>query len=76
LKTLIIILALALTGCSAFENKLMHYSEPLIEPPDVIGTYCKCDEAETLLICYDASLTDCWGYLEDKPLIIIEETEL
>ena len=76
MKTLIIILALALTGCSAFENKLMHYSEPLIEPPDVIGTYCKCDEAETLLICYDASLTDCWGYLEDKPLIIIEETEL
>ena len=69
-------LALLVSGCSALESKLTHYSEPLLEPPDVIGTYCTCDEAETLLICYDASLTDCWGYLEDKPLIIIEETEL
>jgi hypothetical protein len=68
-------LALLVSGCSALENKLMNNSEAL-EPPDVIGTHCMCDEAETLLICYDASLTDCWGYLEDKPLIIIEETEL
>jgi len=66
-------LALLVSGCSALENKLTHYSEPLLEPPDVIG---KCDEAETLLICYDASLTDCWGYLEDEPIITIKETEL
>jgi hypothetical protein len=69
-------LALLVSGCSAIESKLTHYSEPLLEPPDVIGVHCKCEEAETLLICYDASLTDCWGYLEDKPLITIEETEL
>jgi len=73
----IIALALLVSGCSALESKLTHYSEPLlIKPPDVIGTHCMCDESETLLICYDASLTDCWGYLEDAPLITIEEIEL
>ena len=76
MKTLTIILALALTGCSAFENKLTHYSEPLLEPPDVIGVHCVCDKPEELLICTDESLTDCQGFLDDKPLIIIEETEL
>jgi len=69
-------LALLVSGCSAFENKLMHYSEPLLEPPDVIGVHCVCDKPEELLICTDESLTDCQGFLDDKPLIIIEETEL
>ena len=66
-------LALLVSGCSALENKLTHYSDLLV-PPDVIGGHCMCDEAETLLICDNSSLTDCWGYLKDKP--IIEETEL
>jgi hypothetical protein len=69
-------LALLVSGCSAFENKLMNYSEPLLEPPTVISPSCMCDKAETLLICADESLTDCWGFLEDKPIITIEETEL
>ena len=75
MKTLTIILALALTGCSVLENKLQHASEAL-EPPDVIGVHCVCDKPEELLICTDESLTDCQGFLDDKPLIIIEETEL
>jgi len=69
-------LALLVSGCSVLENKLTHYSEPLLEPPDVIGVHCVCDKPEQLLICTDESLTDCQGFLEDKPLIIIEETEL
>jgi hypothetical protein len=64
LKTLIIILALALTGCSALEQKFER-------PP-----YTLCDENESLLICDSADLENCWSSLEDKPLIIIEETEL
>ena len=76
MKKLTLIFALALTGCSALENKLMHASDPLLEPPDIIGTHCMCDEAETLLICTDESLTECQGFLEDKPLIIIEEIEI
>ena len=76
MKTLTIILALALTGCSVLENKLQHASDPLFEPPDVIGVHCVCDKPEELLICTDESLTDCQGFLKDKPLIIIEETEL
>ena len=69
-------LALLVSGCSALENKLQHASDPLLEPPDVIGVHCVCDKPEELLICTDESLTDCQGFLDDKPLIIIEETEL
>ena len=70
-------LALLVSGCSALENKITHYSEPLLEPPDVIqDVHCVCDKPEQLLICTDESLTDCQGFLKDKPLIIIEETEL
>jgi len=61
LKTLIIILALALTGCSALEQKLTR-------PP-----YTLCDENESLLICDSAELKNCVGFLEDKPITIIEE---
>tara|TARA_B100000809_G_scaffold258185_1_gene300978 strand:- start:332 stop:565 length:234 start_codon:yes stop_codon:yes gene_type:complete len=68
-------LALLVSGCSALENKLTHYSDPLLVPPDVIGVHCVCDKPEQLLICTDESLTDCQGFLEDKP-ITIEETEL
>jgi|TARA_R100001463_G_scaffold112018_1_gene166994 hypothetical protein len=62
LKTLIIILALALTGCN----------ELGVAPPP----FYVCEENESLLFCDDESLTECQGFLEDKPLIIIEETEL
>ena len=72
----IIALALLVSGCSALESKLTHYSEPLLEPPDVIGVHCVCDKPEELLICTDESVTDCQGFLKDKPLITIEETEL
>ena len=65
-------LALLVSGCSAFENKLTHYSEPLLEPPDVIGVHCVCDKPEQLLICTDESLTDCQGFLEDKPITLEE----
>ena len=68
-------LALLVSGCSALENKLTHYSDPLLVPPSVIGVHCVCDKPEQLLICTDESLTDCQGFLEDKP-ITIEETEL
>ena len=64
MKTLIIILALALTGCSALEQKMLR-------PP-----YTLCDENESLLICDSAKLDSCVGYLEDEPLITIEEKEL
>ena len=64
MKTLTLILALALTGCSALEQKLTR-------PP-----YTLCDENESLLICDSAELNSCVGYLEDKPITIIEETEL
>ena len=63
MKTLMIILALALTGCSALEQKMLR-------PP-----YTLCDENESLLICDSAELKNCVGFLEDKP-ITIEETEL
>ena len=76
MKTLTLILALALTGCSALENKLSYYSELPLDPPDVIGVDCMCEKPEQLLICTDESLTDCQGFLDDKPLIIIDETEL
>jgi hypothetical protein len=64
MKTLIIILALALTGCSALEQKFER-------PP-----YTLCDENESLLICDSAELTNCVGYLEDKSITTLEETEL
>ena len=69
MKTLIIILALALTGCSALEQKL---TRPLVIPPD----FYICEETEQLLICDSAELDNCWANLEDEPLIIIEEKEL
>ena len=42
MKTLTIILALALTGCSALEHKLMMAENPLLIPPNVIQpTVCE-----------------------------------
>ena len=58
----LILLVLLLTGCSALEEKLMK------------DHYMVCDKSESLLMC--DSTDNCVGYLEDKPIIIIEETEL
>ena len=69
MKTLILILALAITGCSALEQKLSY-------PPNTLLPNTVCEKNESILMCDSAELDNCWGYLEDKPLIIIEETEL
>ena len=61
----LIVLVVFLTGCSALEEKLT-------QPPP----FYMCDKNETLLMCDSADVDNCWGYLEDKPIIIIEETEL
>jgi len=71
LKTLTLILALALTGCSALENKLSQYSELPLDPPDVIGVDCMCENPEQLLICEDESLTQCHGFLGDKQVMML-----
>ena len=60
----LMVLVLFLAGCHMFEEKL---SEP---PP-----FYTCEATESLLICDSADLTECDGYLKDKP-IIIEEIEL
>ena len=60
----LIVLVLLLTGCSVLEEKF-------VKPPHTM-----CDKNESLLICDSADLNNCAGYLEDKPIIIIEETEL
>ena len=71
MKTLTLILALALTGCSALENKLSHYSELPLDPPDVIDGDCMCEEPEQLLICEDESMTECYGFLGDKQIMML-----
>jgi len=63
----LIILALALTGCSALEQR----HTDLIEPPK----YTDCVFPQQLLVCNSADLTECDGYLKDKPLTIIREIE-
>ncbi len=60
----LIVLVLFLAGCHMFEEKLA-------EPPP----FYTCEATESLLICDSADLTECDGYLKDKP-IIIEEIEL
>ena len=57
----LIVLVLLLTGCSALQEKF-------VKPP-----YTMCDKNESLLICDSAELTHCWGYLEDKPIILGED---
>ena len=71
MKTLTLILALALTGCSALENKLSYYSELPLDPPDVIGVDYMCEKPEQLLICEDESLTNCHGFLGDKQVMML-----
>ena len=61
-------LALLVSGCSVLENKLTHYSDPLLVPPSVL------EDSNMQLICESETLTGCEGFLTDRP--IIEETEL
>ena len=61
----LMLLVLFLTGCSALKEKLAG-------PPP----FYTCEPNESLLICSSADLTECDGYLKDKPIIIIEEIEL
>jgi len=64
-KTLnLMILVLFLTGCSAFEHKMAR------------SPHMMCDENESLLICDSADLEHCAGYLEETPIIILEERDL
>jgi len=78
MKTLLLILALSLTGCSALEQmKAFNPKPPVFYPTvcEVNDCFSICEVNESLLICNDSTLTSCVGYLDDKPLII-EETEL
>ena len=71
MKTLLLILALALTGCSELEQKLAY-------PPNMIKDkypVTVCEPNESLLFCKDSTHTRCVGYLGDQSLII-EESEL
>mgnify|MGYP001374202579 FL=1 len=69
MKTLTIILALALTGCSALEHKLMIANDPLIIPPNVIQPTV-CEKPSQLLFCEDEDLLNCEGFIDDKPIDI------
>lgn len=58
----IVLLAALAVGCS---------QNSLIQPPP----FYLCEPTEQLLICSSSDLTECDGYLKDKP-ILIEETDL
>ena len=60
-----------LTGCSVMQNKMDEMNGLSCVPP----VHSVCEPNESLLICDSADLTECDGYLKDKP-IIIEEIEL
>lgn len=68
MKKLTIILALALTGCSALEQKLM-IDDPLIIPPNFIEPTV-CEKPSQLLFCEDEDLQNCEGFIDDKPIDI------
>tara|TARA_R110002051_G_scaffold36898_2_gene79736 strand:+ start:537 stop:740 length:204 start_codon:yes stop_codon:yes gene_type:complete len=55
-------LALLVSGCSALENKLTHYSDPLLEPPSVL------EGSNRQLICETEALAGCEGFLTDKDI--------
>ena len=69
MKTLTIILALALTGCSALEHKLMMAENPLLIPPNVIQPTV-CEKPSQLLFCEDEDLLNCEGFIDDKQIDI------
>ncbi len=65
MKTLTIIFALALTGCSAFTDKLSEH-DPLLIPPNVI------DNNPGQIICKTEYPKMCDGFLTDKTIDIKE----
>ena len=64
MKTLTIILALTLTGCSAFTDRLSEH-DPLLIPPNVIN-----DPEQ--IICKTEYPRMCDGFLTDKTIDIKE----
>jgi len=66
----IVLLALLATSCSQSNPFVREPVDPLIVPPNIL-----CEPNESLLICRDELLTDCEGYLKDRP-IQIEEIEI
>ena len=65
----IVLLAALAVGCSQ-TNPFSKYENPLLLPPNTL-----CEPNEQLLICSSSDLTECDGYLKDKP-ILIEETDI
>tara|TARA_R100000544_G_C2203909_1_gene48193 strand:- start:1 stop:195 length:195 start_codon:yes stop_codon:yes gene_type:complete len=59
----IVVLMLFVTGCAQTNS--------LLQPPP----FYLCEPNEQLLICSSSDLTECDGFLKDKP-IIIEEIEI
>ena len=56
------------TGCDEFEREMMIKKQNMEGYP-----FTMCDENESLLICDSAELTNCHGYLKDKPLMLEED---
>ena len=65
MKKLTIIFALALTGCSAFTDRLSE-EDPLLIPPNVI------DDEPGQIICVTEYPKMCDGFLTDKTIDIEE----
>lgn len=65
MKTLTIIFALALTGCSAFTDRVSEH-DPLLIPPNVI------DDNPGQIICVTEYPRMCDGFLTDKTIDIKE----
>jgi hypothetical protein len=68
LAIILFVISILLYGCEEFEREMMIKKQNMGEYP-----FTLCDENESLLICDSAELTNCWGYLEDKPIITLEE---
>ncbi len=63
-------LALLLTGCSAFTDRLSD-NDPLLIPPNVLDMI---DDEPGQIICRSETPKMCAGFLTDKPIDIEEET--
>ncbi len=62
----IIALALLLTGCSAFTDRLSD-NDPLLIPPNVLDMM---DDKPDQIICKSETPQMCAGFLTDKPIDI------
>ena len=61
MRILTLIFALALTGCSAFTDRLSEH-DPLLIPPNVL------DDDPEQIICKTEYPKMCDGFLTDKPI--------